>query len=72
MHTLRSELIRIWRPAFHAGIGVMALFAALVSVFILRPPRTRRLLRLRPERALPPSRSPRSQARAASSLRCRP
>ena len=34
MHTLRSELIRIWRPAFHAGIGVMALFAALVSVFI--------------------------------------
>jgi hypothetical protein len=34
MHTLRSELIRIWRPAFDAGIGVMALFAALVSVFI--------------------------------------
>jgi ABC-2 type transport system permease protein len=34
MHTLRSELIRIWRPAFHAGIGVTALFAALVSVFI--------------------------------------
>ena len=34
MHTFRSELIRIWRPAFFAGIGLMALFAALVSIFI--------------------------------------
>ena len=34
MHTLRSELIRIWRPAFCAGIGVMALAAAIVSIFI--------------------------------------
>lgn len=34
MHTFRSELIRIWRPAFFAGIGVMALFAGLVSIFI--------------------------------------
>jgi len=34
MHAFRSELIRIWRPEFYAGIGVMALFAALVSIFI--------------------------------------
>jgi ABC-2 type transport system permease protein len=34
MHTLRSELIRIWRPAFFAGIGLMALSAAIVSIFI--------------------------------------
>jgi ABC-2 type transport system permease protein len=34
MNTVRSELIRIWRPAFFAGIGLMALFAALVSIFI--------------------------------------
>lgn len=34
METFRSELIRIWRPAFFAGIGLMALFAALVSIFI--------------------------------------
>jgi ABC-type transport system involved in multi-copper enzyme maturation permease subunit len=32
---VRSELIRIWRPSFlYGGIGVMAGFAALVSVFI--------------------------------------
>ena len=31
----RSELIRIWRPSFlFGGIGVMAGFAALVSIFI--------------------------------------
>jgi hypothetical protein len=34
METFRSELIRIWRPAFFAGIGLMALSAALVSTFI--------------------------------------
>jgi ABC-type transport system involved in multi-copper enzyme maturation permease subunit len=32
---LRSEFIRIWRPSFlYGGIGLMAGFAALVSVFI--------------------------------------
>src|SRR5919107_740273 len=32
---VRSEFIRIWRPSFlYGGIGVMAGFAALVSVFI--------------------------------------
>ena len=32
---VRSELIRVWRPSFvYAGIGLMAGFAALVSVFI--------------------------------------
>ena len=31
----RSELIRVWRPSFlYGGIGVMAGFAALVSIFI--------------------------------------
>lgn len=35
MRSFRSELIRIWRPAFlYGGIGLLALFAALVSVFI--------------------------------------
>ena len=34
-HSFRSELIRIWRPSFlFGGIGVMAGFAALVSIFI--------------------------------------
>ena len=34
-NTVRSELIRIWRPSFLlGGIGVMAGFAALISVFI--------------------------------------
>jgi ABC-type transport system involved in multi-copper enzyme maturation permease subunit len=32
---VRSELIRLWRPSFlYGGIGVMAVFAALVSVFV--------------------------------------
>ena len=32
---VRSELIRIWRPSFrYGGIGTMAGFAALISVFI--------------------------------------
>ena len=35
MRPFRSEFIRIWRPAFfYGGYGVMAGFAALVSVFI--------------------------------------
>jgi hypothetical protein len=35
MRPFRSEFIRIWRPAFFiGGFGVMAGFAALVSVFI--------------------------------------
>jgi ABC-2 type transport system permease protein len=35
MRPFRSELIRIWRPAFiYGGYGVMAGFAALVSVFV--------------------------------------
>src|SRR5262249_4170565 len=34
-NAFRSELIRIWRPSFlFGGIGVMAGFAALVSIFI--------------------------------------
>jgi ABC-2 type transport system ATP-binding protein len=34
-NVVRSELIRLWRPSFlYGGIGVMAGFAALVSVFI--------------------------------------
>ena len=45
MHALRSELIRIWRPAFFTGIGVIALAAAIVSIFIFSSPRTRPLLR---------------------------
>ena len=72
MHTFRSELIRIWRPAFFAGIGLMALSAAMVSIFIFTSAEDPTAAPLRPERALPPSRSPRSQARAASSLPCRP
>jgi hypothetical protein len=35
MRPFRSEFIRIWRPAFfYGGYGVMAGFAALVSIFI--------------------------------------
>jgi ABC-2 type transport system permease protein len=35
MRVFRSELIRIWRPEFvYVGIGVMALSAGLVSIFI--------------------------------------
>ena len=35
VNTVRSELIRIWRPSFlYAGIGIMAVFAVLISVFI--------------------------------------
>ena len=35
MRPFRSEFIRIWRPAFFiGGFGVMAGFAALVSIFI--------------------------------------
>lgn len=35
MHAFRSEFIRIWRPAYLlGGFGVMAAFAALISVFI--------------------------------------
>ncbi|NOX28626.1 MAG: hypothetical protein GXP35_01025 [Actinobacteria bacterium] len=35
IRVVRSEFIRIWRPAFrYGGIGVMASFAALISVFI--------------------------------------
>jgi ABC-2 type transport system permease protein len=34
-NAFRSELIRIWRPSFlFGGIGVMAGFAALISIFI--------------------------------------
>jgi ABC-2 type transport system permease protein len=34
-NVVRSELIRVWRPSFlYGGIGLMAVFAALVSVFI--------------------------------------
>jgi ABC-2 type transport system permease protein len=37
----RSELIRIWRPSFlFGGIGVMAGFAALVSIFIFTSAKT--------------------------------
>ncbi len=40
-HVFRSELIRIWRPSFlYAGIGLMAGFAALISVFIYTSART--------------------------------
>jgi hypothetical protein len=35
MRAFRSEFIRIWRPAFfYGGFGLMAAFAALVSIFI--------------------------------------
>lgn len=35
IQVVRSEFIRIWRPSFrYGGIGVMAGFAALISVFI--------------------------------------
>ena len=35
MRPFRSEFIRIWRPAyFYGGFGLMAGFAALISVFI--------------------------------------
>ena len=35
MQVVRSEFIRIWRPAFrYAGIGLMAGFALMISVFI--------------------------------------
>lgn len=35
MRSFRSELIRIWRPAFlYAGIGLPAAFAGLISVFV--------------------------------------
>jgi ABC-2 type transport system permease protein len=34
-HAFRSELIRIWRPAFlFGGIGVTSVFAAMISIFI--------------------------------------
>lgn len=40
-HAFRSELIRIWRPSFLlGGIGVMAGFAALVSIFIFTSAKT--------------------------------
>jgi ABC-2 type transport system permease protein len=35
MSVVRSELVRIWRPTFrYGGIGLMAGFAAMISVFI--------------------------------------
>jgi ABC-type transport system involved in multi-copper enzyme maturation permease subunit len=38
---LRSESIRIWRPSFlYGGIGLMAGFAALVSVFVYHAAKT--------------------------------
>ena len=41
MRPFRSEFIRIWRPAFFiGGFGVMAGFAALVSIFIYTAART--------------------------------
>jgi hypothetical protein len=41
MRPFRSELIRIWRPAFFiGGFGVMAGFAALVSIFIYTAAKT--------------------------------
>jgi len=41
MRPFRSEFIRIWRPAFfYGGYGVMAGFAALVSVFIYTAAKT--------------------------------
>ena len=40
-HAFRSELIRVWRPSFLiGGIGVMAGFAALVSIFIFTSAKT--------------------------------
>ena len=41
LNALRSELIRIWRPSFlFGGIGAMAGFAALVSIFIFTSAKT--------------------------------
>jgi len=41
MRVFRSEFIRIWRPAFFiGGFGVMAGFAALVSIFIFTAARS--------------------------------
>lgn len=40
-HAFSSELIRIWRPSFlFGGIGVMAGFAALISIFIFTSAKT--------------------------------
>ena len=66
----RSELIRLWRPSFLlGGIGVMAGFAALVSIFIFTSAKTA-LVPSRPswDKALDRSPSPRSPVLAASSL----
>jgi hypothetical protein len=41
MRPFRSEFIRIWRPAyFYGGFGLMAGFAALISVFIYTAAKT--------------------------------
>jgi hypothetical protein len=41
MRAFRSEFIRIWRPAFfYGGFGVMAAFAALVSIFVFTAAKT--------------------------------
>ena len=45
MRAFRSELIRIWRPRFFGGIGLMAAFAGLVSVFIFTSAEEEPLLR---------------------------